>query len=152
MSHSVPSDSSADSTFLVGTDLVEFVRHDFPIYAAPQADLMDAPHDAPPSYGAPLDRLFGEAGDVHVDASLPTGADSTTDALSIVADDPLVALASLTDSLVVSAMQAHAAAPELATPLDFNFGTDSHSVVHLHDAAGAWDGSGLDATFDFHAG
>ncbi len=152
MSHSVPSDSSSvDSTFLVGTDLVEFDRHDLPIYAAPQAHLMDAVHDAPPAYGAPLDRLFGEPGDVHVGGTVPGSGGVPADAVAILADDPLVSLASLTDSLVMS--DGHSAvAPEFATHVDFSFGADSHSVVHLHDAASAWDGSGVDATFDFHAG
>ena len=152
MSHSDPSDSSADSTFLVGNDLVEFDRRDLPIYAAPQAHLMDAVHDASPTYGTPLDRLFGEPGDVHVDTTMLGGSEATADAASIITDDPLVSLASLTDSLVVSDVPTHTAiAPELAAH-DFSFGADSHSVVHLHDAVGAWDGSGLDATFDFHAG
>ena len=66
MSHSDPSDSSADSLFLVGADLVEFDRRDLPIYASPVSRWADAGIDTV-SYGAPLDRLFGEAGEVFVD-------------------------------------------------------------------------------------
>jgi hypothetical protein len=69
MSHSVPSDSSAiDATFLVGVDLVEFDRRELPIYASPQTRWMDACYDDAPSYGAPVDRVFGEPGDVHIDS------------------------------------------------------------------------------------
>jgi hypothetical protein len=153
MSHSVPSDSSAiDATFLVGTDLVEFDRRELPIYAAPQAQLMDAAHDAPSAYGAPLDRLFGEPGDVHVDASVLGHGEPPIDAATaVVTDDPLIALASLADGLAIG--DAHGAiAPELATHFDFSFGADAHTVVHLHDGMTPWDGLGLDATFDFHAG
>ena len=65
MSHSVPSDSSAiNATFLVGVDLVEFDRRELPIYASPQARWMDACYDEAPAYGAPVDRVFGEPGDV----------------------------------------------------------------------------------------
>jgi hypothetical protein len=60
MSHSVPSDSSAiDATFLVGIDLVEFDRRELPIYASPQTRWMDACYEDAPSYGAPVDRVFG---------------------------------------------------------------------------------------------
>jgi len=143
MSHSVPSDSSAiDATFLVGVDLVEFDRRELPIYATPQARWMDACYDEP-SYGAPVDRVFGEPGDVHID-SVP-GTDEQV-ASAIVADDPLVVLATLADGLAVSG--AEAAAPELAT--SFDFGVDAHAVIHLHDGAG-WDITATDGTFDYLA-
>ena len=66
MSHSEPSDSSADAIFVVGTDLVEFDRSDLPIYATPASRWAEAGAE-PVSYGAPLDRLFGEPGAVFVD-------------------------------------------------------------------------------------
>ena len=67
MSHSVPSESSAlDTTFLVGVDLVEFDRRDLPIYLKPQSPWAEACVDED-TYGAPLDRVFGEPGDVHID-------------------------------------------------------------------------------------
>ena len=143
MSHSVPSDSSAvDATFLVGVDLVEFDRRELPIYASPQTRWVDACHDEAPSYGAPVDRVFGEPGDVHID-----GAPANDEQLAaIVTDDPLVALATLADGLAVAGSDA--AAPELAT--SFDFGTDAHPVVHLHDGSG-WDITGADAIFDYHA-
>lgn len=143
MSHSVPSDSSAiDATFLVGVDLVEFDRRELPIYANPQTRWMDACYENAPSYGAPVDRVFGEPGDVHIDS---VSANDEQFA-SIVADDPLVSLATLADGLAVTG--AEAAAPELAT--SFDFGVDAHAVIHLHDGAG-WDITGADGTFDYLA-
>ncbi len=143
MSQSVPSDSSAiDATFLVGVDLVEFDRRELPIYASPQARWMDACHDEAPAYGAPVDRVFGEPGDVHID-SVP-GKDEQLG--TTVPDDPLVSLATLADGLTVAGSEA--AAPELATT--FDFGTDAQAVVHLHDGAG-WDITAVDGTFDYLA-
>jgi hypothetical protein len=143
MSHSVPSDSSAiDATFLIGIDLVEFDRRELPIYASPQSRWMDACHDEAPAYGAPLDRVFGEPGDVHID-----GAPGNDEQLgAIAADDPLVALATLADGLAVTGSEV--AAPELAT--SFDFGADAHAVIHLHDGSG-WDITGIDGTFDYLA-
>jgi hypothetical protein len=137
MSHSVPSDSSAiDATFLVGVDLVEFDRRELPIYASPQTRWMDACYNDAPAYGAPVDRVFGEPGDVHID-SVP-GNDEQFAAL--VTDDPLA------DGLAVAG--AEPAAPELAT--SFDFGADAQAVIHLHDGAG-WDITGADGTFDYLA-
>jgi len=147
MSDSAPSDSSAiDATFLIGVDLVEFDRRDLPIYASPQPRWMDACYDEAPSYGAPVDRVFGEVGDVHID-SLPISGEDLQQALSIVAADPLVALATLADGLAVTG--AEAAAPELAT--SFDFGVDAHAVIHLHDGAAGWDITGADGMFDYLA-
>lgn len=144
MSHSVPSDSSAiDATFLVGVDLVEFDRRELPIYASPQTRWMDACYDDAPSYGAPVDRVFGEPGDVHIDC-VPSNDEQVASA--IVADDPLVSLATLADGLAV--MGAESAAPELAT--SFDFGVDAQAVIHLNDGAG-WDITGADGTFDYLA-
>src|SRR5207302_6138164 len=53
----------SDTAFLVGADLVEFDRHDLPIYATPESQWTDASRDLG-SYGAPLDRLFGEPGEI----------------------------------------------------------------------------------------
>ncbi len=143
MSPSVPSDSSAvDATYLIGVDLVEFDRRELPIYANPQSRWMDACHDEAPSYGAPVDRVFGEPGDIHIDGTPADGEQLA----AIVADDPLVALATLADGLAVTG--AEAAAPELAT--SFDFGADAHAVVHLHDGSG-WDIAGADGIFDYHA-
>src|SRR5262245_51719670 len=97
MSHSVPSDGAAiDAAFLVGVDLVEFDHRELPIYASPQARWTDAGADEGPLYGAPVDRVFGEPGDVHLEG-LP-GNDAPL-APAIVADDPLVSLATLADGL-----------------------------------------------------
>ena len=144
MSHSVPSDSSAiDATFLVGVDLVEFDRRELPIYASPQARWINACYDEAPSYGAPVDRVFGEPGDVHIDS---TPANDEQVASAIAADDPLVSLTTLADGLAVAGSEA--AAPELAT--SFDFGVDTHAVIHLHDGIG-WDITGADWTFDYLA-
>ena len=144
MSPSVPSDSSAiDATFLVGVDLVEFDRRELPIYASPQTRWMDACYDEAPSYGAPVDRVFGEPGDIHID-SVPGNDEQFA---SIGTDDPLVALGTLADGLAVAG--ADAAAPELAT--SFDFGVDAHAVIHLHDGAAGWDIIGADGTFDYLA-
>ncbi len=141
MSPSAPSDSSAvDATFLVGVDLVEFDRRELPIYASPQSRWMDACHDEAPFYGAPVDRLFGEPGEVHIDG-MPANDEQLA---AVIADDPLVALATLADGLAVSGSDA--AAPELAT--SFDFGADAHAVVHLHDGSD-WDITGTDGTFDY---
>ena len=145
MSHSVPSEGSAiDPTFLVGAELVEFDHRELPIYLTPQARWMDACYDEAP-YGAPLDRVFGEPGDVHIDG-IVLGADELQAGASIVGDDPLVSLAALADGLILAPTEA-AIAPELAT--QFDFGADV-PVIHLHDSAG-WDVSGVDATFDYLA-
>jgi hypothetical protein len=144
MSHSVPSDSSTiDATFLVGIDLVEFDRRDLPIYAAPQTRWMDACHDEAPGYGAPLDRVFGEPGDIHIDR-VPTAAEEQV-AFAIASDDPLVSLATLADGLAVAAA---APAPELAT--SFDFGADMSAVIVPADGA-AWDIAGTDGSFDYLA-
>src|SRR4029453_14656021 len=144
MSHSVPSDSSAiDATFLVGVDLVEFDPRELPIYASPQTRWMDACYDEAPSYGAPVDRVFGEPGDVHID-SVPRNDDQLASA--IVADDPLVALGTLADGLAVTGAEA---APPAPAP-SFDFGVDAQAVIHLHDGAG-WDITGADGTFDYLA-
>jgi hypothetical protein len=142
MSHSVPSDSSAiDATFLVGVDLVEFDRRELPIYASPQTRWMDACYDETPLYGAPVDRVFGEPGDVHIDSVPHPGEEQLTTV--IVGDDPLVSLATLADGLIVAG--AEPAAPELAT--SFDFGADAHTVIH-HDGT-VWDLTGTDGIFDY---
>ena len=80
MSASVPSDSSTiDTAFLVGPELVEFDRHDLPIYASLESRWADAGLDSP-SYGASLDRLFGEPGAIFV--SGPIGAEEQAAALA----------------------------------------------------------------------
>ena len=144
MSHSVPSESSTiDTTFLVGTDLVEFDRHDLPIYQTPETRWAEACFDEP-SYGAPLDRVFGEPGEIHIDG-IP-GEEQQAALTTVLGEDPLVVLAALSDGLILPGAELPAA-PEIAT--GFDFGADSHAVVHLHDGFG-WDIAGTDWTFDFH--
>jgi hypothetical protein len=142
MSHSVPSESSAtDTTFIVGADLVQFDRHDLPIYQTPESKWADACFDEAP-YGAPLDRLFGEPGDLHIDSVVRDESQAALTALP--GEDPLVVLAALSDGLMLPASEP---APEIATAVDF--GADSHPIVHLHDGW-SWDIAGADWTFDFH--
>lgn len=144
MSHSVPSESSAlDTTFLVGIDLVEFDRRDLPIYLKPQTPWSEACFDEA-AYGAPLDRIFGEPGDIHIDnaavADEPQHAGATT-----IGDDPLVLMSGLSDALLHS-MTDLPAIPDFSV-----FGlsaADATAAVHLDDGAG-WNAA--DGTFDFVA-
>ncbi len=147
MSHSDTSDSSVlESTFLVGTELVEFDRRELPIYATPQTRLMDACFDEV-TYGAPLDRVFGEPGVIHIDGAVPGSEHQQQATVGVVIDqDPLVSLAALADGLTLSTDSS--CAPELAT--HFDFGADAHAIVHLHDGIG-WDLAGADGLFDFQA-
>jgi hypothetical protein len=143
MSHSVPSESSAtDTTFIVGADLVQFDRHDLPIYQTPDSKWAEACFDEAP-YGAPLDRVFGEPGDLHIDGVPREEQQAALTALS--GDDPLVVLGALSDGLILPPSEP---AAEIATA--FDFGADSHAIVHLHDGW-SWDIAGADWTFDFHA-
>ncbi len=144
MSHSAPSDSSpADSSFLVGADLVQFDRHDLPIYLTPEtraeSPWTDAGHDAA-TYGLPLDRLFGEPGEVFV--SMVLGADEAAAVTSFasIVDDPVVTLDNLVEALILPASE-HVP----ATFHDFSAG-----ALPLHDAW-AGDLSATDWIFDQHA-
>lgn len=141
MSHSVPSESSAtDTTFIVGADLVQFDHPELPIYQTPESRWAEACFDEAP-YGAPLDRVFGEPGDVHIDGVL---RDEPQALAALAGDDPLVVLAALADGLILPTSEA---VSEIATV--FDFGAESHAVVHLHDGW-SWDVTGADWTFDFH--
>jgi hypothetical protein len=143
MSHSVPSESSAvDTTFIVGADLVQFDRHELPIYQTPESRWAEACFDEAP-YGAPLDRLFGEPGDLHIDSVVRD--ESQAALIPLPSDDPLVVLAALSDGLTLPAPE-----PAAEIPATVDFGTDSHPIVHLHDGW-SWDIAGADWTFDFHA-
>ena len=130
----------SDTAFLVGADLVEFDRHDLPIYATPQSQWADAGRDAA-SYGAPLDRLFGEPGETFLTTDFASPTLSAMTALPVI-DDPLIEHSGLNDGLMLPAMDheaAHASTalhlPEIAAVYDFADG------LHLHDL---W-------TFDSHA-
>ncbi len=143
MSHSVPSESSAvDTTFIVGADLVQFDRPELPIYQTPEPKWGEACFDEAP-YGAPLDRLFGEPGDLHIDSVVPDESQAALTALP--GEDPLVVLAALSDGLMLPASEP---AAEIATTVGFDAG--AHPIVHLHDGWN-WDIAGADWTFDFHA-
>lgn len=156
MSPSVPSDSSTiDTAFLVGPELVEFDRHDLPIYVPLESRWADAGLDTA-SYGASLDRLFGEPGAIFM--SGPIGAAEQAAALAataLPAEDPLVVLGGLSDGLILPAAEnSHALAmpsgaqqaPEIVTI--FDVGIDSFAVVHLHDG-GTWDSTSDAWAFDY---
>ena len=126
----------SDNTFVVGADLVEFDRRDLPIYATPESHpdskWADAGRDVA-SFGSPLDRLFGEPGEIFVSGELAAPALSAATATPIV-DDPLVELSGLNDGLMVPTMDhevAHASAvrhpTEIAAVYDFADG------LHLSD-------------------
>lgn len=148
MSHSVPSESSAlDTTFLVGVDLVEFDRRDLPIYLKPQSPWAEACVDED-TYGAPLDRVFGEPGDVHIDGIAFEAGQQEAAGVPTVGDDPLILLEGLSDGLILSTSDP-AGAPAIGEfTAVFDFGADTHAVVHLDDGA-AWNAT--DGTFDFLA-
>jgi hypothetical protein len=125
----------SDTAFLVGADLVEFDRRDLPIYATPESQWADAGRDAA-SYGAPLDRLFGEPGTVFVSGDLVSPTLSAAPALPVV-DDPLVELGGFNDGLMVPAMDhetAHAGPalhlPEIAAVYDFADGLHLSNLTH----------------------
>jgi hypothetical protein len=131
----------SDTAFIVGTDLVEFDRHDLPIYATPDSHWADAARETS-LYGAPIDRLFGEPDAVFVSGELAAVPATSTGTATSFVEDPLVELGGLNDGLMVPAMdhepaQAHATLhlPELTAVYDFADG------LHLHDL---W-------TFDSHA-
>jgi len=138
----------SDNAFLVGADLVEFDRRDLPIYATaeshPGSAWADAGREAA-SFGAPLDRLYGEPGEVYVSAELSAPPLSAQTGTSLV-DDPLVELSGLNDGLMLPMMEhepTHIGAtlhlPEMAAVYDFVDGL--HLPNHWHDH---W-------TFDSHA-
>lgn len=149
MSHSVPSDSSAiDAMFIVGTDLVEFDRHDLPIYVTPVSRWAEACVETT-SYGASLDRLFGEPNAVFVDGAagpLESGA------VPSLGEDALVALNELSEGLILPASDEPATLHEIAAIYDFGQGSymGSHAVVHLQDGW-SWEQTGADWSFDHHA-
>jgi len=124
----------SDGAFLVGADLVEFDHRDLPIYATPESRWADAGRDAA-VFGAPLDRLYGEPGEIFVGGELMAHSLSAAPALSAM-DDPLVELGGLNDGLILPAMEyepvhAHGALhlAEIATVYDFADGG-----LHLHDS------------------
>jgi hypothetical protein len=151
MSHSAPSESSAiDPMFVVGTDLVEFDRRDLPIYLTPETHWADACDDA--SYGAPLDRLYGEPGDVYVDGVLDGSGERLATSLG---EDPLISLAGLSEGDGPMAFQSTepASPPAAAAPpvpeiaAIYDFGADSHVVVHVHDGW-SWEAIGTEWAFE----
>lgn len=145
MSHSVPSESSAlDTTFLVGIDLVEFDRRDLPIYLKPQTPWAEACVDEA-TYGVPLDRIFGEPGDIHID-NTPVADDPQHAGTTTIGEDPLVLMSGLADGLLHS-MSELPAISEFSTVPGFS-AADTPVVVHLDDGAG-WNAA--DGTFDFVA-
>ena len=125
----------ADQPFLVSPELVEFDRRDMPIYHTVPADFACT---EPLSWGAPLDRLFGDGEELHIDGT-PVGI--AADASGF-APDPLVELGTLTDSLPL----APAGAGPIVGPTTEG-GSDVHAVAHLPDAW-TFDYSGADWTFD----
>jgi hypothetical protein len=142
MGHSDTSDSSADPIFVVGTDLVEFDRSDLPIYAMPASRWADAGAETV-SYGAPLDRLFGEPGEIFVDG-LPGAA---ADSLPLMGEDPLVVLSDLSDGVMLPASDDTGAMHESAPVYDF--GADTQLVVHIQDGV-SWDQTDAGWSFDHH--
>jgi hypothetical protein len=137
----------SDTAFLVGADLVEFDRRDLPIYATPVSPWADAGCELL-HHGAPLDRLFGEPGEIHV-----TGAEccvdhvAAADLTALLVDDPLVVMSALNDGLMLPlaehdriaslddstgvTLQAGSDLPHAASLCDF--GTDFRGLLPLAD-------------------
>ena len=100
------------------TTLVRFEHTPVPV--SPWAE---AGHDAA-AFGAALDRVFGDASEVHVLEHF-----TATDQPILIADDPLVLLANLMDGLgLPMADVPHAPMPELAAVYDF-----APDGLHLQD-------------------
>jgi hypothetical protein len=123
-----------EQPFFVGPDLVEFDRRDVTIYETEPADLTC---NEPAAWGAPLDRLFGDGENLHIDGTLIAMATDVAD----VAPDPLVELTNLSDSLPLPPADSAAAAAAL------DGASDMHAVAHLHDGW-TFDYCGADWTFD----
>lgn len=140
MSHSDPSDSSADPLFVVGTDLVEFDRSDLPIYAAPASRWSEAGVEPVP-YGAPLDRLFGEPGEVFIDGA-PGSAAGT---MPSPGEDVLVVLSDLSGGAMLPASEEPVALHESAAVYDFS--APAHIVLHVQDGI-TWDQPDAGWSFD----
>lgn len=141
MSHSDASDSSADPLFVVGTDLVEFDRSDLPIYATPASRWAEAGVDTV-TYGAPLDRLFGEPGEVFID-----GVPGPGTVLPSIGEDALVVLSDLSDGAMLPTGEEAAALHESAAVYDFR--ANAHVVVHVQDGIN-WDQPDAGWSFDHH--
>jgi hypothetical protein len=131
-----------EQPFLVGRDLVEFDRRDLPIYQMAPADLTCA---EPMTYGAPLDRLFGDGEFLHIDGHIDGTASVMAPDTAGVAGDPLVELGTLSDSLPLAAGDPTVIAAVLEGM------HDGHAAAALH---AGWplenygDYSGADWTFD----
>ena len=103
------------------TTLVRFEQAPSPVL--PWAE---AGHDAA-AFGAALDRVFGDASEVHVLEHF-----TATDQLILIADDPLVLLANLTDGLdLPMGDPVPAPMPEFAAVYDFTAGADGFNPHDL---------------------
>ena len=148
-----PEGSALEPVFVVGPDLVEFHRPDMPIYAAPESRWADAGLDIP-AYGAPLDRLFGEAEPVFVsgpfaDAPLPDSLPT----MEVTGDiggggDSLVMIDSLSDGASLPDLGPASASPSHEVATIFEAGAESFAAVHLLLDA-PWDGAGDFWSFDY---
>jgi hypothetical protein len=100
--------------------LVRFAPH-----PSPDSLWAGAGHDAS-AFGAALDRLFGETADIHLLEHFTVASDPI-----LIADDPLVLLANLTDGVSLPMAEPVALPmPELAAVYDFGSGTDG---LNAHD-------------------
>jgi hypothetical protein len=128
-----------DTAFLVGADLVTFDRRDLPIYATPKSLWADAGHDAT-TYGASVDRLFGEA-----DATFVAGVPLIEEPREIAAGiaDPLVTLSPLNDGLILPGCEHQPGLDQpphgvhaLAMSPVYDFASDSHAILPIHHGLG----------------
>lgn len=146
-----PEGSALEPAFVVGPDLVEFHSPDLPIYAAPESRWAEAGLDIPP-YGAPLDRLFGEAEPVFVsdpfaDAPLPDTV-PTVELGDLGGGDSLVMIDSLSDGASLPDLGPASGSPSHEVATIFEAGADSFAAVHLQ-LDNPWDGAGDFWNFDY---
>jgi hypothetical protein len=107
MSHSVPPDSSLlGRLFPISSELVRFARPDAAIHAAPQL-WAQAGNDAP-LYGLPVDRLYSEEAELHVEM---TPLSEELREIAAAMDDPLVALPGLSDGILLPACELQSGLP-----------------------------------------
>ncbi|MBM3643101.1 MAG: hypothetical protein FJX02_01975 [Alphaproteobacteria bacterium] len=171
MSEPAPSDSAASPApdpvaaelpLLLGGELVEISRGDGPIYLPPELRWGGAGYDEQ-AYGLPLDRVFGEAGEVYVTGMLDPQEAQNLAGAGQVEVDPVVTIAGLAEGGVMLALDALAPLagddagmlPGLraetihASAIDpvFAFDAELASLAHWHEAW-SWDSARGGWVFD----
>jgi hypothetical protein len=137
----------------MGAELVAFDRRDLPIYAAPTSDLWAAAGHDPAPYGASLDRVYGDTGDVFI-ASMPLVEEPRE--IAALSDDRLVVLPGLGEGLILPACE-HVPGLDLAAhdppvhdaTTSYEFTDPSHILLPAHDGW-SWDLARPEWFYDHH--